>query len=148
MGKGFSEYKPLNLSDINKEILLYWEENNTFGESLKSREGAETFVFYEGPPSANGIPGIHHVMSRTIKDAFCRYKTMKGFHVLRLDDFPTKELVQEVDKLIDRPAAFEDWTEDNYRIGAQFYDFEKLRHGLEDLIDQLRARLSIQRSGQ
>ncbi|HLW08460.1 MAG TPA: class I tRNA ligase family protein, partial [Marinilabiliaceae bacterium] len=68
MNKKFPEYKGLDLSLVNKEILAKWTKNNTFEESLKSREGNPSFVFYEGPPSANGIPGIHHVMARTIKD--------------------------------------------------------------------------------
>ena len=83
MAKKFAEYSNFNLSDINKEVLKQWEEKELFLKSVKTREGAPTFVFYEGPPSANGMPGIHHVMARSIKDIFCRYKTMKGFHVKR-----------------------------------------------------------------
>ncbi len=79
----FAEYNKFNLSDINKEVLEQWNSNNLFGQSMSTREGMPSFVFYEGPPSANGMPGIHHVMARTIKDIFCRYKTMKGFHVKR-----------------------------------------------------------------
>ena len=82
--KKFTEYsKQLNLSDINKEMLAKWDENHLFEASMTEREGCPSFVFYEGPPSANGMPGIHHVMARTIKDIFCRYKTMQGFHVKR-----------------------------------------------------------------
>ena len=79
----FKEYSNLNLSDINKEMLSHWSEQNIFHKSIETREGKPSFVFYEGPPSANGLPGIHHVMGRTIKDVFCRYKTMQGFQVKR-----------------------------------------------------------------
>ncbi len=76
--KKYPEYKGLNLPKISNEIREYWEGNDIFAKSLKTREGHEPFVFFEGPPSANGTPGIHHVMARTIKDLFCRYQTMKG----------------------------------------------------------------------
>ena len=79
MSKKFTEYSQLNLSEINKEVLKKWDENDVFSKSMTEREGYPSFVFYEGPPSANGMPGIHHVMARTIKDTFCRFKTMKGF---------------------------------------------------------------------
>ena len=83
MSAKFREYKQLDLSQINKEVLKRWEDDDTFHKSITTREGNSTFVFYEGPPSANGMPGIHHVMARAIKDTFCRYKTMKGFRVHR-----------------------------------------------------------------
>ncbi len=83
MSNKFTEYSNLNLSEINKEILKQWDKNDIFHKSIAIREGSPAFVFYEGPPSANGMPGIHHVMARTIKDTFCRYKTMKGFQVKR-----------------------------------------------------------------
>ena len=83
MAKKFAEHSNFNLSEINKEVLKQWNENDVFHKSVSTREGAPTFVFFEGPPSANGMPGIHHVMARSIKDIFCRYKTMKGFHVKR-----------------------------------------------------------------
>ena len=83
MSAKFREYKQLDLSQINKEVLRRWEDDDTFHKSITTREGNSTFVFYEGPPSANGMPGIHHVMARAIKDTFCRYKTMKGFRVYR-----------------------------------------------------------------
>jgi isoleucyl-tRNA synthetase len=94
--KHFKEYSGFNLSDINKEILAQWNENHLFEQSMKVREGAPSFVFYEGPPSANGMPGIHHVMARTIKDIFCRYKTMKGFHVKRKAGWDTHGLPVEL----------------------------------------------------
>ncbi len=83
MSNKFQEYKQLDLSQVNKDVLKRWEEEDTFHKSISTREGRPTFVFYEGPPSANGMPGIHHVMARAIKDIFCRYKTMKGFRVHR-----------------------------------------------------------------
>lgn len=95
--KKFQEYsRQLNLSDINKEILRVWDEHNLFERSMKEREGCPSFVFYEGPPSANGMPGIHHVMARTIKDIVCRYKTMKGFHVKRKAGWDTHGLPVEL----------------------------------------------------
>ena len=97
MSKKFQEYsKQLNLSDINKEMLKIWDEHSLFETSMKVREGCPTFVFYEGPPSANGMPGIHHVMARTIKDIVCRYKTMKGFHVKRKAGWDTHGLPVEL----------------------------------------------------
>ncbi len=92
----FKEYKQLDLPQINKEVLLRWEEDDTFHKSIHTREGNPTFVFYEGPPSANGMPGIHHVMARTIKDLFCRYKTMKGFRVYRKAGWDTHGLPVEL----------------------------------------------------
>lgn len=96
MSKKFAEYSGLNLSDINKEVLKSWDENNLFQKSMTEREGCPSFVFYEGPPSANGMPGIHHVMARSIKDIFCRYKTMKGFHVKRKAGWDTHGLPVEL----------------------------------------------------
>lgn len=86
----------LNLSDVNKEILSQWTSEDLFGKSLKAREGARDFVFFEGPPSANGHPGIHHVLARTIKDTVCRYKSMKGFHVARKAGWDTHGLPVEL----------------------------------------------------
>ena len=95
--KKFQEYnRQLNLSDINKEMLGIWDEHALFERSMKEREGCPSFVFYEGPPSANGMPGIHHVMARTIKDIVCRYKTMKGFHVKRKAGWDTHGLPVEL----------------------------------------------------
>ena len=94
--KYFHEHKGLNLSDINKDILQYWEENNVFHRSVEERQGHRSFVFYEGPPSANGMPGIHHVMARTIKDIFCRFKTMQGYQVKRKAGWDTHGLPVEL----------------------------------------------------
>ena len=96
MKQKFNEYNSFNLSDINKEVLNKWDEEKVFAASMKEREGCPSFVFYEGPPSANGMPGIHHVMARTIKDIFCRYKTMKGFHVKRKAGWDTHGLPVEL----------------------------------------------------
>lgn len=96
MRNKFKEYSSFNLSDINKEVLQKWDAENVFAESMRIREGHPSFVFFEGPPSANGMPGIHHVMARTIKDIFCRYKTMKGFHVKRKAGWDTHGLPVEL----------------------------------------------------
>ena len=92
----FSEYKGLNLSAVNKEILTRWEKEDTFAKTLEAGKGSRPFVFYEGPPSANGMPGIHHVMARAIKDIFCRYKTMQGFLVERKAGWDTHGLPVEL----------------------------------------------------
>ncbi|MDA3881270.1 MAG: isoleucine--tRNA ligase [Prolixibacteraceae bacterium] len=96
MSKKFTEYKAFDLSQINKEIRKRWEEDDTFHKSMSTRQGKPTFVFYEGPPSANGMPGIHHVMARAIKDIFCRYKTMQGFLVKRKAGWDTHGLPVEL----------------------------------------------------
>lgn len=93
---GFKEHKQLKLSAVSQEILSYWEEASIFEKSITSREGQTPFVFYEGPPSANGMPGIHHVMARAIKDIFCRYKTQKGFQVKRKAGWDTHGLPVEL----------------------------------------------------
>ena len=102
MSNKFQVYKQLDLSNINKEVLKRWGDDDTFHKSITTREGHPTFVFYEGPPSANGMPGIHHVMARAIKDTFCRYKTMKGFRVHRKAGWDTHGLPVElgVEKLL------------------------------------------------
>src|SRR5690554_367398 len=96
MSNCFTEYSQLDLSQINDEILKQWKSHNTFKKSIELREGNKNFVFYEGPPSANGLPGIHHVMSRTIKDIICRYKTMQGFQVHRKAGWDTHGLPVEL----------------------------------------------------
>ena len=92
MSKRFAEYKGLDLTQASKEILEQWKREDAFRNCLKEREGHPNYVFYDGPPSANGKPGIHHVMARTIKDAFCRYKTQKGFRVERKAGWDTHGL--------------------------------------------------------
>lgn len=95
--KKFIEYKKLDLPKINQEILQYWEIHNVFHQSIKIREGKFPYIFYEGPPSANGKPGIHHVIARSIKDIFCRYKTMKGYQVKRKAGWDTHGLPVELE---------------------------------------------------
>ena len=94
--KKYTEYKNLDLSQLAKDIREKWEAESTFERSMSEREGCPRFVFYEGPPSANGQPGIHHVMARTIKDIFCRYKTQKGFLVNRKAGWDTHGLPVEL----------------------------------------------------
>jgi len=102
MSNKFREYKEFDLSKINQDVLKFWEQNDTFHKSISTRAGGPTFVFYEGPPSANGLPGIHHVVSRAIKDIFCRYKTQQGFLVKRKAGWDTHGLPVElaVEKLL------------------------------------------------
>lgn len=94
--KKFAEYKGLNLPAVADEVLQQWKDDNTFEKSITERDGHPTFVFYEGPPSANGTPGIHHVMARAIKDMFCRYKTQQGYKVFRKAGWDTHGLPVEL----------------------------------------------------
>ena len=96
MSDKYVEYKGLNMPSIEQEILRMWKENDTFNKSVDGRNGAQPFVFYEGPPSANGMPGIHHVISRTLKDLVCRYKTMQGYQVRRKAGWDTHGLPVEL----------------------------------------------------
>ncbi|WP_433834269.1 isoleucine--tRNA ligase [Flavobacterium anhuiense] len=96
MSTKFTEYKGLDLPTVASEVLDFWKKENIFEKSVTTREGAEPFVFFEGPPSANGLPGIHHVMARAIKDIFCRYKTQKGFQVKRKAGWDTHGLPVEL----------------------------------------------------
>ncbi|MCL4856631.1 MAG: class I tRNA ligase family protein, partial [Flavobacteriales bacterium] len=92
----YTEYKGLNLPNVAKEVLDKWEQNKVFEQSVTTRDGKKPFVFFEGPPSANGLPGIHHVMARAIKDIFCRYKTLKGYQVKRKAGWDTHGLPVEL----------------------------------------------------
>ena len=94
--KRYKEYNRLDLTQVQQEMLADWEKNDLFGQSVKTREGHTPFLFFEGPPSANGMPGIHHVLARTIKDTFCRYKTMQGFEVRRKAGWDTHGLPVEL----------------------------------------------------
>ena len=96
MSSKYQEYSQLNLPQIEQDILQAWEQHQIFEKSVSNREGAAPFVFYEGPPSANGLPGIHHVISRALKDLVCRYKTMKGFQVKRKSGWDTHGLPVEL----------------------------------------------------
>ena len=117
-GKGFLNIKVLISRKVNKEILKVWDENDTFHRSVREVNGKGEFVFYEGPPSANGIPGIHHVMARTIKDAICRYKTQCGYEVKRKAGWDTHGLPVELGvekalelqrKILARKISIEDY---------------------------------------
>jgi isoleucyl-tRNA synthetase len=92
----YQQYKQLDIPSTEKNVLAYWKNNNVFEKSVSNREGKDTYVFYEGPPSANGMPGIHHVISRSLKDVFCRYKTLKGFKVERKAGWDTHGLPIEL----------------------------------------------------
>ena len=94
---GFAEHKPLNLPALDAEIRQWWEQTNVFEASTEARADAPVFTFYEGPPTANGRPGIHHVLGRTVKDAFCRYKTMRGYRVDRKAGWDTHGLPVEIE---------------------------------------------------
>ncbi|MGM9812317.1 MAG: class I tRNA ligase family protein, partial [Muribaculaceae bacterium] len=96
MNNRYREYARLSLSEINKTVLEKWDAENVFARSIDEREGQPSFVFFEGPPSANGMPGIHHVMARTIKDVVCRYKTMQGYRVMRKAGWDTHGLPVEL----------------------------------------------------
>jgi len=96
MSAKYREYQQLNLPKISEEILDKWQRISAFEKSVDLREGQPPFVFYEGPPSANGMPGIHHVISRTLKDLVCRYKTMQGFQVKRKGGWDTHGLPVEL----------------------------------------------------
>jgi isoleucyl-tRNA synthetase len=92
----YRTYKTLDLPKIDEEVLAYWQKHKTFEQSIENRSDAKPFVFYEGPPSANGKPGIHHVLARSIKDIFCRFNTMKGFRVERKGGWDTHGLPIEL----------------------------------------------------
>ena len=96
MDKRFPQYEELDLPRVAAEVLKQWDAEDTFGQSLELRKDAPPFVFYEGPPSANGLPGIHHVMARAIKDIFCRYQTQKGHRVDRKAGWDTHGLPIEL----------------------------------------------------
>ncbi len=94
--KIFEEYNQLDLPAFAEKILDFWQKNKIFEKSVENRKGKQKFIFYEGPPSANGMPGIHHVMARTIKDIFCRYKTLQGYYVERKAGWDTHGLPVEL----------------------------------------------------
>ena len=96
MSQKYTEYKQLQMPAIEQEFLAYWKSSETFKKSITQRSGSKPFVFFEGPPSANGLPGIHHVISRTLKDLICRYKTLQGFEVNRKAGWDTHGLPVEL----------------------------------------------------
>ena len=131
MSTGYQTYGQLNLPNISAEMLQKWTETNAFQKSMDLREGNEPFVFYEGPPSANGMPGIHHVISRTLKDLVCRYKTMQGFQVKRKGGWDTHGLPIElgVEKLlgitkedIGKKISVEDYNKKCREVVMQYKD--------------------------
>src|SRR5882757_9118586 len=131
MPNKYKEYQQLNLPAISQEILARWEADRAFERSVELREGATPFVFYEGPPSANGLPGIHHVISRTLKDLVCRYKTMQGFQVKRKGGWDTHGLPVElgVEKLlgitkedIGKKISVEDYNKKCREVVMQYKD--------------------------
>src|SRR5882757_4705276 len=131
MPNKYKEYQQLNLPAISQEILARWEAEQSFQKSITLREGSKPFVFYEGPPSANGMPGIHHVISRTLKDLVCRYKTMQGFQVKRKGGWDTHGLPIElgVEKLlgitkedIGKKISVEDYNKKCREVVMQYKD--------------------------
>ena len=92
----YQEYKKIDYAQVGRDILAFWKEKKIFEKSIQSRQGQQPFIFYEGPPSANGTPGIHHIMARAIKDIFCRYKTLKGYFVERKGGWDTHGLPVEL----------------------------------------------------
>jgi isoleucyl-tRNA synthetase len=94
--KKFNESVDLNLYNVSKDIISLWKKNQIFQKSIDNRKKSKVFSFYEGPPSANGLPGIHHVMARTVKDVFCRYKTIQGYKVFRKGGWDTHGLPVEL----------------------------------------------------
>ena len=131
MSTGYKTYGQLNLPGISAEMLQEWAETGAFQKSMDLREGNEPFVFYEGPPSANGMPGIHHVISRTLKDLVCRYKTMQGFQVKRKGGWDTHGLPIElgVEKMlgitkedIGKKISVEDYNEKCREVVMQYKD--------------------------
>ena len=131
MSSRYKEYQLLSLPAISNDILEKWEQTNAFKKSIEIREGNIPFVFYEGPPSANGMPGIHHVISRTLKDLVCRYKTMQGFQVKRKGGWDTHGLPIElgVEKLlgitkedIGKKISVEDYNKKCREVVMQYKD--------------------------
>ena len=131
MALKYKEYQQLNLPNIGKEILEKWNSEKSFEKSVSIREGHQPFVFFEGPPSANGMPGIHHVISRTLKDMVCRYKTMQGFQVKRKGGWDTHGLPVElgVEKQlgitkedIGKKISIEDYNKKCREVVMQFKD--------------------------
>src|ERR1051326_7953328 len=144
----YPEYRSLDLSSIGREILAWWDKENIFEKSVSTREGAEPFVFYEGPPSANGMPGIHHVMARSIKDIFCRYQTLKGKQVKRKAGWDTHGLPIElaVEKTlgitkedIGKKISIEDY---NKACRKEVMKYTDKREELTRIIDRKSTRLN------
>ena len=112
--KTYREYQGLNSPKIEQEVAQYWKEHDIFSKSVTTRDESKPFVFFEGPPSANGLPGIHHVMARTIKDIFCRYKTLQGYRVERKAGWDTHGLPVELGVEKELGITKEDIGKDHY----------------------------------
>src|SRR5690625_1641133 len=141
MNKQFDEVKKLNYSKLEVETLKWWKKNNIFEKSLSTREEGIPFTFYEGPPTANGMPGIHHVMARTVKDMFCRYKTLKGYRVERKGGWDTHGLPVEIE--VEKALGLEG-REQIEEYGLADYN-EKCRKSVlkyKDLWDTLTRRMA------
>ena len=141
MSKQFEEVKKLNFSKLEMETLRWWEERNIFEKSLSTREEGIPFTFYEGPPTANGKPGIHHVMSRTVKDMFCRYKTLKGFRVERKAGWDTHGLPVEIE--VEKALGLEGREQvEEYGIGKYNKECRDSVLQYKDLWDKLTNRMA------
>ncbi len=142
---GYKEYKSLDLPSLENEVGKFWEEKKIFEKSISTRDGKEPFVFYEGPPSANGMPGIHHVMGRAIKDLFCRYKTQRGFQVNRKSGWDTHGLPVELSveknlgitkEDIGKKISIEEYNAECRREVLKYQDaWEKLTHKMGYWVD-------------
>ena len=143
--KKFEEYRSLDFYNLSKDIIKFWKKNQVFEKSIKTRDSKNIFSFYEGPPSANGLPGIHHVMARTVKDIFCRYKTLKGFRVYRKGGWDTHGLPVElqVEKKLDitkddigEKISIEDYNKECKKAVMQFKNtWESLTEGIGFWVD-------------
>src|SRR5699024_3364139 len=141
MSKQFDEVKKLNFPKVEVETLKWWKEQDIFEKSLSSREGGIPFTFYEGPPTANGKPGIHHVMARTVKDLFCRYKTLKGYHVERKGGWDTHGLPVEIE--VEKELDLEGRSEvEEYGISEYNDKCRKSVLKYKDLWDELTNRMA------
>tara|TARA_Y100001949_G_C15989704_1_gene332279 strand:- start:1301 stop:4648 length:3348 start_codon:yes stop_codon:yes gene_type:complete len=143
--KKFEEYRSLDFYNLSKDIIKFWKKNQVFEKSIKTRDSKNIFSFYEGPPSANGLPGIHHVMARTVKDIFCRYKTLKGFRVYRKGGWDTHGLPVElqVEKKLDitkddigEKISIEDYNKECKKAVMKFKNtWESLTEGIGFWVD-------------
>ncbi len=145
MSRAFKTYKGLDLPKLGEEILEFWEKENVFEKSVSSREGKTPYVFFEGPPSANGLPGVHHVLARTIKDIFPRYKTMKGFQVKRKAGWDTHglpiELGVEKELGITKEDMFHAMDNDLYSTIAYEAERQTAAFASHDLVEGVSAFL-------
>jgi len=138
--KTYQEFKQVDYPQIGESILQFWKQEQIFKKSISNREGAKTFTFYEGPPSANGTPGIHHVMARTLKDIFCRYKTLRGYQVKRKGGWDTHGLPVELQVEKELGITKEDI---GHRISVEEYNKKcretvmRFKHEWDDLTEKI-----------